>query len=106
MDTMPPLKDMIVKDYPDLIQTSILSTFTHSDSVFKVCLSPDNHFICTASSDNTARLTNVIDGSVLCTVYHSGPVTGVFLSPDCQWMATSSYDNTARLTKVADQSII
>lgn len=39
MDEMPPLKDMIVKDYPDLIKTSILSTVNHSDSVFKVQLS-------------------------------------------------------------------
>jgi len=39
MDEMPPLKDMIIKDYPDLIKTSILSTVTHQDSVFKAQLS-------------------------------------------------------------------
>ena len=66
-----------------------------------VAISPDNRWLVTGSSDNTARLWDLSakDPATNPVVLrgHEGPVRAVAISPDNRWLVTGSNDNTARL---------
>ena len=66
-----------------------------------VAISPDNRWVVTGSSDNTARLWDLSakDPAANSIVLrgHEEPVRAVAISPDNRWVVTGSLDKTARL---------
>ena len=71
---------------------------SHTD-ISAMAISPDNHWLATGSSDNTARLWDLTakDPAANPVVLrgHRGPIYAVAISPDDHWLATGSLDNTA-----------
>jgi WD40 repeat protein len=73
----------------------------HKGPVIAVAISPDSHWLATASRDRTARLWDLTakdpsaDSAVL--RGHDNTVLAVAISPDNHWLVTGSGDGTARL---------
>jgi WD40 repeat protein len=66
-----------------------------------VGISPNNHWLVTGDSDETARLWNLTAkepaASPVVLGGHEGAVNAVGISPDNRWLVTGSVDKTARL---------
>ena len=73
----------------------------HEDAVDAVAISPDNHWLVTASVDRTARLWDLTAknpaASPVVLRGHEKEVSAVAISPDNHWLLTGSQDQTARL---------
>jgi WD40 repeat protein len=74
----------------------------HTDAVHSVCLSTDNRFALSGSSDNSLKLWDIATGQCLCTfIGHANYVSSVCLSADCRFALSGSWDNTLKLWDVA-----
>jgi hypothetical protein len=73
----------------------------HEGAVDAVAISPDNHWLVTASVDRTARLWDLTAknpaASPVVLRGHEKEVSAVAISPDNHWLLTGSQDQTARL---------
>ena len=77
----------------------------HAGAIEAVALSPDGHWLATASRDGKGRLWDATkpDKAPRILGRHGGPVNVLAFSPDGQWLATGSEDRTAWLWNVNDR---
>jgi WD40 repeat protein len=77
----------------------------HTQPVFTVAISPDNHWLATGGFDGETRLWDLTAGNPAAHPVvlggHMGPILSVAFSPDGRWLATGSQDKTARLWNMA-----
>jgi WD40 repeat protein len=80
----------------------------HTGPVWSVAISPDNHWLATASNDKTARLWDLNNPSAAPLVLrgHEKDIRAVAFSPDSRWLVTGSDDATGRVwdVRAADPS--
>jgi hypothetical protein len=80
---------------------SDLFTLEHTETVHSVALSPDGKKLAVGTSDQTAKLWDVMTGQELLTLKgHTAEVWAVAFSPDGRKLATGSPDQTAKLWDV------
>ncbi|MEQ8974915.1 MAG: caspase family protein [Coleofasciculus sp. C1-SOL-03] len=78
-----------------------VSQVSHESGVNAVAFSPDGEWLATASSDKTARISQVSSGKEVAWISHKSGVNAVVFSPDGELVATASQDNTARISQVS-----
>ncbi|MEQ8466956.1 nSTAND1 domain-containing NTPase [Coleofasciculus sp. E1-EBD-02] len=78
-----------------------VSQVSHESGVNAVAFSPDGEWLATASSDNTARISQVSSGKEVAWISHKSGVNAVVFSPDGELVATASQDKTARISQVS-----
>jgi WD40 repeat protein len=81
----------------------------HNGPVYGVAISPDNRWLVTGSSDNTARLwdlsaKDLADNPVVLRGYHE--IRGVAISPDNRWVIAGCYDGRVRLWPLQTKDLI
>ena len=69
----------------------------HADTIAAVAISPDGHWIATASHDKTAAIWDVATGRQRQRLEHGNLVLAVAISPSSEWLATGSSDKTGRI---------
>ena len=71
--------------------------------IFSICYSPDNKYVLTSSSDNTAAVWNVSDGECIYTLRgHNGTVNSANYSPDGKHIVTASADGSIKIWRAED----
>jgi WD40 repeat protein len=73
----------------------------HTDNIFILALSPDEHTLATGSWDRTVKLWDVHSGTLLWTGWHTDIVFCVAFSPDGQTLASSGNDGIIQLWDVS-----
>ena len=75
----------------------------HSDEVWSLAWSRDQHFAISAGNDRTIRLWDTATGRCIRVFQgHSGQITSVAFSTDQRYILSSSNDRTARLWNIGD----
>jgi hypothetical protein len=74
-----------------------------------VAISPDNHWLATGGSDNTARLWDLTDKDPAANPVvlrgHDDEVRAIRISPDNHWLVTGGSNYTARLWDLTDKDL-
>ena len=83
----------------DLRTGDLLRTLVgHTDAVYAVAVSPDDHFALSGSADRTVRFWSMETGELVHSFTdHAGPVTVVAICPDGRHGLSGSRDRTLRL---------
>jgi len=76
-----------------------MGTFSgHENSVNQLCLSPDEKYLVSSSTDTTVRIWSFPEGDLLKTIQaHKKTTVGIDISADGRYLATSSYDGLVKL---------
>jgi WD40 repeat protein len=74
----------------------------HRDAVTSICISTDEQFILSGSTDNTVKLWEIATGKCLHTfAEHTGEVAAVCISADSRFVLSGSNDRTLKLWDIA-----
>lgn len=80
------------------LDSSVIRTIEHKDTIHSSVFSPDGSHIATASFDTTCRITNVKTGDLLCPpLKHDEVVLSAAFSPDGKRLVTGSRNGIIRL---------
>lgn len=89
------------------LDLQIIGMSGHQGLVHHADFSPDNKYVVTGSSDNTARIWDATTGFHQFTLRgHTDAVLSASYSPDGKWIVTSSNDNTARIWDSSTGNIV
>ena len=79
----------------------------HAQPVRSCCLSSDDRFIVSASSDNTLKIWDVKSGDLLKTLHgHQGSVVSCCLSSDDRFIVSASEDRTLKIWDVESGALL